>query len=170
MDFNFTEEQEAVRDLAKQILEDQVTADRLKEIGAATAAQRIDRRTWEELGKANLLGLSLPEATGGSGLGFVETCLVLEQVARTVAFVPVLASVVMAGLPIAEFGTDEQRSRWLPGIASGELVATAALVEDLAPAARPATVATRTGDGSGWVLDGTKICVPYGQVWPRSSW
>jgi 3-oxocholest-4-en-26-oyl-CoA dehydrogenase beta subunit len=163
MDFNFSEEQDAVRGLAKQILEDQVTPDRLKEVGAGAAAQRIDRRTWDELGRANLLGLCLPEDVGGSGLGFVEACLVLEQVARTVAFVPVLASVVMAGLPIASFGNDEQRRRWLPGIATGEVVGTAALVEDLTPTARPATTA-RAGGAATWVLDGAKICVPYGQV------
>jgi 3-oxocholest-4-en-26-oyl-CoA dehydrogenase beta subunit len=164
VDFSFTEDQEAVRGLAKQILEDQVTPDRLKEVGAATPAQRFDRRTWDALAKANLLGLSLPEDAGGSGLGFLATCLVLEQVGRTVAFVPVLASVVMAGLPIARFGTSEQRARWLPGLASGEYVGTAALVEIGAPPTQPSSRARRSPDGDGWVLDGAKVCVPYGQV------
>jgi alkylation response protein AidB-like acyl-CoA dehydrogenase len=162
VDFSFTEEQEAVRGLAKQILEDQVTPDRLKELGAATPAQRFDRRTWDALAKANLLGLSLPDDVGGSGLGFLATCLVLEQVGRTVPFVPVLASVVMTALPIAQFGTAEQRARWLPGLVTGEQVGTAALVETGAAPRQPTTHARRSGDG--WVLDGAKVCVPYGQV------
>ena len=160
MDFTFTEEQDAVRDLAKQILEGQVTPDRLKEVAAGS--ERFDRRTWEELAKANLLGLSLPEAVGGSGLGFLETCLVLEQVGRTVAFVPVLPTVVMGALAIAEFGTPEQQSRWLPGVVDGSTPLSAALVEAGSPEERPATTAVPDGQG-GWYLEGTKICVPYGE-------
>ena len=71
MDFSFNEEQQAVQDLARQILEGQVTQDRLKEVEAAGDA--VDRRTWAELAKANLLGISLPDDVGGSGLGFLET-------------------------------------------------------------------------------------------------
>ena len=160
MDFSFSEEQEAIGGLAKQILEAEVTPERLKEVGAGT--ERFDRRTWGELAKANLLGLSLPEDDGGSGLGLLETCLVLEQVGRTVAFVPVLPTVVMAGLPIAEFGTAEQRRAWLPGVVAGEHALTAALVEVGTPPERPATRAQRGPDG--WVLDGEKVCVPYAGV------
>jgi alkylation response protein AidB-like acyl-CoA dehydrogenase len=160
VDFSFSEEQEAVRDLAKQILEAEVTPERLKEVGAGK--ERFDRRTWDELAKANLLGLSLPEEAGGSGLGLLETCLLLEQIGRTVAFVPVLASVVMAALPIAEFGTTEQGRAWLPGVVAGATVLTAALVEVGAPPERPATKARRSNGG--WVLDGEKVCVPYAAV------
>jgi alkylation response protein AidB-like acyl-CoA dehydrogenase len=156
MDFAFTDEQDAIRGLAKQILETEVTQERLKEVAAGT--ERFDRRTWSELAKANLLGLSLPEEVGGSGLGFLETCLVLEQVGRTVAFVPVLASVVGA-MAIAEFGTPAQQSAWLPGVIAGSTVLTAALVESDAPASSPTTIARRAG--SGWVLDGKKVCTPY---------
>ncbi len=161
MDFSFSEEQEAIRGLAQQILEAEVTPERLKEVGAGT--ERFDRRTWEELAKANLLGLSLPADAGGSGLGFVETCLLLEQVGRTVALVPVLPTVVLGALPIAEFGTAEQRRAWLPGVVSGATVLTAGLVEVGAPAERPVTKARRAPDG-GWVLDGEKICVPFAAV------
>ena len=161
MDFSFSEEQEAIRGLAQQILEAEVTPERLKEVGAGT--ERFDRHTWEQLAKANLLGLSLPEDAGGSGLGFVETCLLLEQVGRTVALVPVLPTVVMGAMPIAEFGTAEQRRAWLPGVVSGATVLTAGLVEVGAPPERPVTKARRAL-GGGWVLDGEKICVPFAAV------
>ena len=80
----------------------------------------------------------MPEAHGGLGYGFLETALVLEQVGRTVAPVPYLASVVLGGLPIAQLGSDAQQAALLPGLASGETVLTAALVEFGAEPARAA--------------------------------
>ena len=160
MDFSFTEEQEAVRDLTRQILGERITHERLKEIEAGTA--RFDRETWVELAKANLLGVALPEDVGGSGLGFIELCLLLEQVGRTTAPLPVLATVVMGALPVAEFGSAEQRSELLPAVVAGDLVLTAALVEFGTEPARPMTTAQRDGDG--WRLDGVKICVPAGML------
>ena len=158
MDFSFNEEQQAVQELARQILEGQVTQDRLKEVEAAGDA--VDRRTWAELAKSNLLGISLPEDVGGSGLGFLETCLVLEQVGHAVAPVPVLPTIVLGALPIARFGTDAQRKDLLPPVVAGELILTAALVEIGTDPRQPTT--TATADGDGWRLDGVKVCVPAG--------
>ena len=158
MDFSFSEEQDAVRELAKQILEGQMTQDRFKELDAA--GQHVDTKVWAELAKANLLGIALPEDVGGNGFGIIELCLVLEQVGRTSAPVPVLATLVMGALPIAEFGTDEQKQRLLPAVVSGERVLTAALVELGTEPQEPTTTARRDGDG--WRLDGVKVCVPAG--------
>jgi 3-oxocholest-4-en-26-oyl-CoA dehydrogenase beta subunit len=163
MDFVFTEEQEAVRDLAKQILEDRVTHARLKELEAG--GEHFDRQTWRELAKADLLGAALPEDAGGGGLGFVALCLLLEQVGRAVAPVPVWPTLVMGALPIAEFGTDEQRQQYLPGVVAGETVLTAALVEPGTDALHPVT--TARPDGDGWRLDGVKVCVPAGLIAER---
>jgi alkylation response protein AidB-like acyl-CoA dehydrogenase len=158
VDFSFSEEQEAVRDLAKQILEGQVTHERLKELEAGD--ERFDRKVWQELANAGLLGIALPESVGGSGQGFLAVALLLEQVGRTVAMVPVLPAVVMGALPIAEFGTDDQQQRYLPGAVSGDLVLTAALTEFGADPLRPVTTAQQSGDG--WILDGVKEEVPAG--------
>jgi alkylation response protein AidB-like acyl-CoA dehydrogenase len=158
MDFSFSEEQDAVRDLARQILGERVTHERLREFEAGT--ELVDRATWTELAKANLLGIALPEDVGGSGLGFIEVCLLLEQVGRTAAPLPVLPTLVMGALPIAEFGSPEQRSRHLPAVVAGDLILSAALVEFGAEPARPTTAARPDGDS--WRLDGVKICVPAG--------
>lgn len=158
MDFSFTDEQHAVRDVAQQILDGQVTHDRLKDLAAA--GEHVDRRAWAELAKANLLGIALPEDVGGSGLGFIELCLILEQVGRTVAPVPLLPTLVMGGLPIAEFGTTEQKHELLPPVVAGDVFLTAALVEFGTEPARPATTAAR--DNGKWRLDGVKVCVPGG--------
>ncbi|HEV7719973.1 MAG TPA: acyl-CoA dehydrogenase family protein, partial [Iamia sp.] len=155
--------------LAARILTDMVTVDRLRTVedqdgpGGGASGDRFDREVWSALAAAGLLGVALPADLGGSGLGLVEQCLVLEQVGRTVAPVPVLASCVLGALPIATFGTDGQRTRWVPPMISGEVVLTAALVE---PAnrqpERPTTVATEDDDG--WRLTGVKTCVPAGTV------
>ena len=73
------------------------------------------------LARQGLLGIAVPEAQGGSGLGLVELCLLLEEQGRRVAPVPVLASLVLGGLAIAEFGDEQQKSTWLPGLAGGQL-------------------------------------------------
>jgi 3-oxocholest-4-en-26-oyl-CoA dehydrogenase beta subunit len=160
MDFALNDEQEAVRDLAKQILEGHLSQERLKEVEAG--AQRVDRRLWAELARANLLGIGLPEDAGGSGLGFVELFLLLEQVGRTVAPVPVLPTLVLGALPIAEHGTPEQQRRYLHPVVAGDLVLTAALVEVGTEPTRPVTSARR--DGAVWRLDGVKVCVPAAHV------
>jgi alkylation response protein AidB-like acyl-CoA dehydrogenase len=162
VDFTFDEVQRDLRGLAAQIVEQEATVDRVRELEAGT--ERVDRRLWLELAKANLLGLSLPEEHGGSGLSILETALLLEAVGRNVALVPVLATVVMGAMPIAAFGTDELKHRVLPGVVSGETFLTAALQEEANPLPRrPATCATQSSDGA-WRLDGEKVAVPWAML------
>jgi alkylation response protein AidB-like acyl-CoA dehydrogenase len=159
MDFAFSEEQDAVSELAKQILDDQADADALKAFDASGEAYLT--KTYRAFGEAGLLGISLPESVGGGGLGFLETCLVLEQVGLHTAPVPVHAAVVLGGLPVAQFGTEEQQQRLLPGVVAGETVLTAGLYEPQSAPTDPQT--TATADGDGWVLEGTKLSVPFGE-------
>ncbi|WP_436774727.1 acyl-CoA dehydrogenase family protein [Yinghuangia sp. YIM S09857] len=162
MDFAYTEEQKDLVGLVRQILTERVTHESLTALEAKVTgegAPRFDRELWGELGKANILGISLPEEFGGSGLGVLEQVLVLEEVGRTLAPVPVYASIAVAAAAVAEHGTDEQKAAWLPGAVSGEKILTAALAERLGrDAAAPAVKATRV-DG-GWKLDGVKTAVP----------
>ena len=127
MDFTLSEEQVAVRDLAEQIFQGSVTVESVKAVEASE--DRVDRELWQALAEAGLLGIALPEDAGGSGLGVVELCLMLEQQGRVVAPVPVWATVVLGALAIAEFGSPEQRSAWLPGVVAGDVFLTAALAE-----------------------------------------
>jgi alkylation response protein AidB-like acyl-CoA dehydrogenase len=160
VDFGLNEQQEAVRDLARRILGDRTPPERLKQLEAGE--DPFDRSTWGELGEAGLLGVGLPEDLGGGGLGLLEVGLVLEEVGRHVAPLPVLPSIVMGAMAVAAFGTDEQRSKLVPAAASGDTVLTAALVEFGALPEAPTTTARR--DGEGWRLDGVKLCVPAGMA------
>ena len=159
MDFALTDEQVAIRDLAAQILTDQLPSERLREIEETDDAW-FARDVWAELAKADLLGLCLPEAHGGGGYGQVELALLLEQAGRATAPLPLHATLALGALPIARFGTDAQQADLLPQVIDGSLVLTAALSEGGIglPPEVPTTVAEP--DGSGWRLTGTKHLVP----------
>ncbi len=165
MDFTYSEEQDAVRQLAAQICTERATHERLKQIEAEAGDEGpFDRDLWRELANAGLLGIHLGEDVGGAGLDFVAACLVVEAAGRTAAYVPVVETMVYGAVPIAQFGTDAQRKTWLAGVATGETVLTAALSElngevILPGGTEPATIATAQADGS-WSLRGTKACVP----------
>ena len=122
-----------------------------------------------KLAAAGLLGVAVPEAQGGLGYGFLEAALVLEQVGRTVAPVPYLATV---GARRTSDRTVRLRraaaTRGSPAWRAVRRVLTAALVEFGADPLAPQTTATRDGDG--WVLDGQKDCVPAGMVADVRRW
>jgi alkylation response protein AidB-like acyl-CoA dehydrogenase len=162
MDFSFSEEQEAVRELADRIFTDLATHERLRELESDADGDRFDRKLWTELAAAGLLGISLPENVGGAGLGFIETGLMAEVAGRTAAYVPVVETLAAAAPAIAEFGTDAQRQRWLPGVVAGDTILTTALVELGGTPLVPSVVAEPSGDG--WVLTGSKACVPSGLI------
>lgn len=165
MDFSRTDEQVAIADLAGQILTKHATPERLRTFEDDPAWTGTDAELWAALAEANLLGLTVPTDHGGSGLGLVEACELLEQAGRTVAPVPLLATVAYAVPVLAHHGTPEQQAAWLPGVVAGDAVLTAALVEELGDPLHPTTVASPDGDG--WVLSGTKVCVPSGLVADR---
>ncbi|MFQ5668182.1 MAG: acyl-CoA dehydrogenase family protein [Candidatus Binatia bacterium] len=157
MDFTFSENQNMIRDLARDILDKEVTPERLKL--AQDDPSWCDRALWSTLAAAGLLGIVVPEALGGMGFGIAEACMLLHEIGRAVAPVPVLPAVVLGGLPVAMFGTDAQKREWLPPLAAGETMLTAALVDAGSSApGMPAT--TARPNGSGWVLDGQKNFVP----------
>lgn len=161
MDFGFSEEQEAVRDLAQQIFAGHASVERVKEVERSD--ERVDRALWKALADANLLGIAVPEDSGGSGFGIVELCLLLEQQGRVVAPVPLWPTLVLGALPIARFGSRDQRDRLLPGVVAGDTILTAALADGgVNDPFSPSTIASRAGDG--WRLDGRKPSVPAGHL------
>src|SRR2546428_10879200 len=127
MDFSLIDDQRAFADLGGRILTERCTLERLKAIEVSD--DRYDRELWAAFTKAGLLGAALPESVGGSGGGFVDVCLLLEQQGRRVAPLPLVPTIVSAAMPLARFGTAEQHQRYLPGVVSGTTLLTAALTE-----------------------------------------
>ena len=156
MDFAFTEDQQAVRDLAMQIFGDCCSHERLKEL--EDQGVWLDEDLWSELSNANLTSITVPEAYGGSGMGLVETALMLQEAGRYCAAIPLLETVILGAMPIAQFGSDSQKKRWLVASVDDGAILTAALNEaGNSHPERPRLRATR--DGEGWKLDGEKSCV-----------
>jgi alkylation response protein AidB-like acyl-CoA dehydrogenase len=164
MDFSFTEDQNSIRDLVKQVLTDIVNDDSLKTL--AKEGAWFHERAWAQLAASEMLGLAIPEEHGGAGMGLTELCLLLQQVGRTVAPIPALETLVSAALPIAEFGTPEQKDRFLAGIAQGQVLMTPALVDlGSRDPFRPSAVAKPDGDG--WRVTGHFSNVAYADLAER---
>ena len=161
MDFNFTDDQNAIRELAYQIFTDRASDEFLLEF--SRTGKTYDDTLWSTLAEQGLLGVAIPESAGGTGLGLIELCMVLEEQGRRVAPVPLYASVVLGGLPIAEFGSEEQQQRHLQALAAGKAKFSAAIAE-LGMNAAVATKVTAVREPEGWVLDGSKSAVPDGAV------
>lgn len=115
------------------------------------------------LGAAGLCGVPTPEAWGGLGLGYVEYALVLEEIARVAPSWAVCVAV--NGLPqiiLSTFGNDEQRARFLPGLAAGQLLGAFALSEPGSGSDAASLRTTAVRDGEDYVLNGTKFWITHG--------
>ncbi len=161
MDFTFTEDQETIAKLARDLFERRATPERLTELESGDI--RYDAALWRELAASDLLGTALPESLGGNGGGFVELGVLLAELGSSVAPVPAYATLVLGADPIARFGSPEQQQRFLPGVIGGSRILTAGLAEPgRSDPLAPATTARR--DGPSWRLDGVKELVPAGQL------
>ena len=161
MDFTFTEEQETIAKVARQLFEHRATPEHLTEVEAG--AVRYDAALWRELATADLLGIALPENVGGSEHGFLELALLLAEVGWSVAPVPVYATLLLGADTIARHGDEGQRQRYLPDVVTGSRLLTAGLAE---PRRSDPTVPATTArsDRDGWRIDGSKEMVPAAQV------
>lgn len=161
MDFAWTEDQQAAYDRTLAAVREAFPS-------GAEPSGPYTRADWTQLGKLGLLGLSVPADLGGSGLGALDTARQVEALGRgcerTGLVFGACAHLFACAMPIVDFGTPALRSRVLPGMCSGELIAANAMTEDGAGSdvSRLATTAERT-DG-GWILNGEKSFVSNGPV------
>jgi len=161
MNFAFTSDQQLLRNSARAFLDEHCKPATVRSLWDDPRGE--SEALWKEIAQLGWLGLSLPEAHGGSGLGMVETAILLEELGRAAFPGPYLPT-VLAGTAIAGAGTDAQQKRWLPAIATGEARATVAFLDadlDWSPEAVK-TRAERTPQG--WALMGDKQFVPWAHV------
>jgi 3-oxocholest-4-en-26-oyl-CoA dehydrogenase beta subunit len=156
MDFSFSSDQTELRELAAKILGDATEHEHVRDVLATDVA--VDRDLWQTMADAGLVGISLPESVGGGGLGFLETCIVLEEVGRAAAPVPALAVMGLGAAALTEFGGHAH----LEGVADGRRFVTAALIEPLGDVFAPGTRVDADGR-----LRGEKVCVPGGLLADR---
>ncbi len=124
MNFDFSDDQQAIKRTAKDLLADRFKFERVRELAEAGS---YDDDAWKELCELGWPGIFIEEEYGGQGLGIVELVILMEELGYSLAPLPFLSNAA-AGLMIQSAGSDEQKQRWLPGIASGELRAAAGLV------------------------------------------
>ena len=161
MDFSFSEEQETVGKVARQLFEARATPEHLSELEAGDV--RHDPALWRELASSDLLGIAVPEAAGGSGGSFLELGVLLSETGWSVAPAPVYATLLLGADTVARHGSPAVQQEYLPGVVDGSRILTAALAESghSNPTA-PGTTAHR--DGQNWRLDGNKVLVPAAQL------
>jgi 3-oxocholest-4-en-26-oyl-CoA dehydrogenase beta subunit len=153
VDYTLDEQQQDVLHLATTILSDRGKPERLSAIEAA--GDSIDEGAWNDLAAAGLIGIALPEELGGSGTGFLQQCVLVQAAARSGVRAPLVDTAVAAALPLARFGTGEQRERLVSGFAAGLTHLVGALDR---PSRTVRPLATRSGDG--WTLRGLVSHVP----------
>ncbi|WP_460403605.1 acyl-CoA dehydrogenase family protein [Actinophytocola sediminis] len=160
MDLSLTEEQAALRDLARDFVDREV----VPHVRDWDLAEQVDRSIVGKLGEIGFLGLTVPEEYGGSGGDHLTYCLMMEEIGRGDSAIRGIVSVSLGlvGKTILSFGTSAQKTRWLPGLCSGESLSCFGLTEPDtgSDAGNLATKAVRDGDD--WVLSGTKMFITNG--------
>jgi alkylation response protein AidB-like acyl-CoA dehydrogenase len=157
MNFGFTEEQELLRAEVRKFLDQNCPLEEVRKLSETDSG--YSRDLWMRMAELGWVGLTVPEAHGGVGLGWEELVVVLEETGRTL-FPSPLISTVLAANAIARCGDAAQQQRWLPGLAAGSSVATFAHLE-AGDSQDPASIALRgRRDGDGVALEGEKLFVP----------
>jgi alkylation response protein AidB-like acyl-CoA dehydrogenase len=162
MDFSLTPEQKAIRETARVFARRELDPI-VEEIDEA---QEFPKEVFAKAGELGFLGVLVPEEYGGADLGYVEYCLILSEISQVDPAIglSVAAHNSLCTNHILKFGSEEQRRRWLPGLAAGRSIGAWSLTE---PGAGSDAAGTRTQaqrvDG-GWVLNGAKTFTTHGSV------
>ena len=119
-----------------------------------------DKDLWKGLAEMGFLGVAIPEEFGGAGAGHLELCVIAEEMGRALAPVPFSSTVYLAAEALLIAGSDAQKQKWLPKIASGEAIGTLALFEGKG---NPSPKAIKLA-ASGGTLNGVKKPVPDGAI------
>lgn len=160
MDLRFNEDQEMIRETTRRFLEGECSMALVRELEKSATGHLAE--LWLGMAEIGLMGVAFPEAYGGLGMGFQELCIVLEEKGRIRLDDPFTATVVLCGLAIARFGSEEQKSEYLGAIAAGDRIMSYAVSEPGTGWDAFGTSLTADGDGRSYVLNGKKIFVPYG--------
>lgn len=163
MDFNFSSEQEQLRDTVNRLIEREYEFNKQRHAIIKSAAGHSEK-VWASMAEIGVLGIGIDEAHGGFGGNAIDTMIVMEALGRSLVVEPYLATVVLGANLIQLAGSDAQKSSLLPQIVAGNLKLAFAYSEtgtryDLK---RIATVARK--EGAGYVLNGEKIIVLHGNI------
>ena len=163
MNFAFTEEQEELRKIVRAFLEAKSSEEAVRE--QMETDDGYDKAVWTQMAEQmGLQGLHIPEEYGGSGYGYVELGIVLEEMGRSLLCAPFFSTVVLAANTLLLSGDEAAKKAYLPGIASGETIATVAFTEPNGKWDESGIETTATASGDGYTLNGTKSFVLDGNI------
>jgi alkylation response protein AidB-like acyl-CoA dehydrogenase len=163
VNFAFSEEQEELRKTVRAFLESKSSEAEVRRL--METEQGYDEAVWKQMGEQlGLQGLHIPEEFGGSGYTYVELIVVLEEMGRRLLPAPYFSTVVLAANALIHSGDDAAKSDLLPGIASGETIATLAFTEDNGRWDEEGITMQATSSGDGYTLSGSKSFVLDGHI------
>ena len=162
MDLGLNEIQQMLRNSAREFLEAECPPAYVRDM-------ELDERgyspeMWNAMSEMGWLGLIIPQEYGGEGLGFVELVILLEEMGSTMVPGPYFSTVVMAGVALAEAGSEAQKKEYLARIARGQLIATLAITEPSGLWEPRGIEATAHWNDGGYVINGVKLYVPNAHV------
>ncbi len=163
MNFAFSEEQEELRRSVRRFLEDKSPTTEVRRLMETT--EGFDPAVWEQM--ANQLGLqalAIPEEYGGVGFGYVELIVVFEEMGAALLCAPYFSTIALGANALLSSGDEAAKKDLLPGIASGETIATLALTEDSGRWDTDGITLAATRSGDEWNLDGHKMFVIDGHT------
>ncbi|MDQ1402953.1 MAG: hypothetical protein QOG03_1269 [Actinomycetota bacterium] len=163
MNFAFSEEQEELRKSVRRFLDDKSPVTEVRRLMETT--EGYDPAVWKQMGEQlGLQGLAIPEEYGGSGYTYVELGIVMEEMGKSLLCAPYFSTVALAANAILASGDDAAKKDLLPGIASGETIATLAFTEESGRWDEAGITLEATKSGDGYTLTGTKSFVIDGHT------
>src|SRR4051794_30259427 len=163
MNFAFTDEQDELRKTVRSFLDSKSPESAVRE--QMETENGFDDAVWAQMGEQmGLQGLAIPEEFGGSGYSFIELGIVLEEQGRALLCAPYFSTVVLAANTLLQSGDDAAKKAYLPGIASGETVATLAFTEPSGKWDESGITTEATASGDGFTISGTKSFVLDGHT------
>jgi alkylation response protein AidB-like acyl-CoA dehydrogenase len=159
MDLDFTEEQDMLRNSARDFLStecDKATVRKIEE-----SDEGYSPEIWSKMAELGWQGLMIPEEYDGMGMGLMDLVVIFEEIGRNVLPSPFLATVVLGTSPIVEAGTEEQKKELLPKVVTGEAILTLALTEPSVGYSADCVELKAEGKGDIFVLNGTKLFVEF---------
>jgi alkylation response protein AidB-like acyl-CoA dehydrogenase len=164
VDFGFSKDQQMIQKSVRQFLEKECPKDRVREL--KTDEKGYDPVVWEKMVELGFVGLAIPEEYGGMGGDYLELMIFMEEVGRNLLPSPYFATVALCALPLERFGSDAQKQHILPAIADGQIW-TLALMEASADYEAAGIELTAVREGDVYVLNGTKLFVPFASAAER---
>jgi alkylation response protein AidB-like acyl-CoA dehydrogenase len=158
MNFDFSEDQKQLRDQARRFLAEKSPPKAVRQVLEGKAP--YDKELWKGFAELGFLGVAIPENYGGTGAGHLELAVIAEEIGRADAAIPVSSSIYMAAEAIMLAGSEAQKEKWLPKLASGEAIGTLALFEGTGGITPKAIKATASGNA----IDGVKSPVADGEI------